>query len=593
MAKKKNELFVEVAWEVCNQVGGIYTVLRSKVPASLNHWGEDYCMIGPYFNNPEFEHITESDDAAFKAVKRLNELGYEAYYGYWLVSGKPKVVLLNPFSIYNKLGEIKFDLWEHHGIDCSQHDDLLDQVLAFGYLSFLYITELCKVQPKTTIKAHFHEWMAGVAIPVIRREKLPVKIVFTTHATLLGRYLAMNEPNFYDRIESINWEHEAKYFNALTQVSIERAASHGAHIFTTVSEVTAKECVYLLGKKPDMVLPNGLNVTRYEAMHEFQGLHREYKEKIHRFVMGHFFQSYKFDLDKTLYFFTSGRYEYKNKGYDITLEALARLNYRLEQENSDMNVVMFFITKKAYQSVNVNVLESRALLEELHENCKEIEKRLGDKLFYAAAASDNDKLPDLNEFVDEYWRLRYRRTMQTRKSSGLPSVVTHNLYDDDKDEILNFLRASNLLNHQHNKVKIVYHPDFINSTNPLFHMDYGQFVRGCHLGVFPSYYEPWGYTPVECIVRGVPSITSDLSGFGDYVNKNIEKAEESGVYVVNRSKSSFDDAANQLANMMYDFVHLNRRERITQRNAVEGLSSKFDWEYLYEFYKNAYVLLGK
>lgn len=588
MEKQHKKVLVEIAWEVANQVGGIYTVIRSKVPQALQSWGEDYCLVGPYFNNPEVEYITESDDMVFKALERLREMGFEAHYGYWLVSGKPKVVLLNPFSAYHKLGDIKYELWEKHNIDCSQHDDLLDQVIAFGYLNQLFIELLSEISPDTTLTTHFHEWMAGVAIPFLRRKEVPVKIVFTTHATLLGRYLAMNEFNFYDRILWIDWEHEANHFNANAQVRIERAAAHGAHTFTTVSDVTAKECVFLLGREPDVITPNGLNVTRYEAMHEFQGLHRTYKEKLHRFVMGHFFNSYHFDLDNTLYFFTSGRYEYKNKGYDLTLEALARLNYRLKQENSPMTVVMFFVTKRPVQSMNVQVLESRAMLEELHENCHAIEKDIGEKLFYAAAQSDSDRLPDLNQFVDEYWRLRYRRTMQTRKSYGLPSVITHNIYDEDKDDIMNFLKMSGLLNHEDDKVKVVYHPDFINSTSPLFHMDYGQFVRGCHLGVFPSYYEPWGYTPVECIVRGVPSVTSDLSGFGDYVHKNVPTAEKSGVYVVKRHNKSFDESANELADSMYNYVKMTRRERINLRNAVESLSDSFDWKELYKYYMEAY-----
>ena len=218
-----------------------------------------------------------------------------------------------------------------------------------------------------------------------------------------------------------------------------------------------------------------------------------------------------------MYFFTSGRYEYRNKGFDVTLEALARLNYRMQEAGIKKTVVMFFITKQPYHSVNPAVLQSRVMMEEIRETCEAIEKEIGRKLFYTAASSTDFKLPSLRDFVDDYWQLRYRRTLQSWKTHNLPSVVTHNLVNDQTDEILHFLRSSNLINNAHDRVKIVYHPDFVSVTNPLFAMDYGQFVRGCHMGVFPSYYEPWGYTPLECIARGVPAVTSDLSGFGDYV----------------------------------------------------------------------------
>ena len=373
-------------------------------------------------------------------------------------------------------------------------------------------------------------------------------------------------------------------------MSLERAAAHGAHVFTTVSELTVRECIYLLDRFPDAVLPNGLNIERFVALHEFQVLHQQYKAKIHEFVMAHFFQSYSFDLDHTLYLFTSGRYEYHNKGFDLTLEALARLNYRLQQSGLEGQVVMFFITKKPFTSINPLVLQSRAILDEVRETCQAIEEQVGERLFYAAAASTDHRLPDLSSMVDDYWRLRYRRTLQSWKTKALPSIITHDLVDDQHDDILNFMRRANLLNYQHDRVKMVYHPDFVSPTSPLFGMEYGQFVRGCHLGIFPSYYEPWGYTPLECVARGVPAITSDLSGFGDYVMQNVPHHEEKGIYVVHRQERSFEQAAEELTDMLWNFVLQNRRERIMQRNQVESSSELFDWKNLRVYYDRAYAL---
>lgn len=592
-------LLVEVAWEVCNQVGGIYTVIRSKVPATVQGWDDRYCLLGPHFPQQaqgEFEALDDRQLAALNdpfalAVRRMREQGYDVCLGTWLVTGRPRVVLINPYQAYPQLNQIKYDLWHHHGIPTPDNDDLLHQVEAFGHLAKIFLRTLTEeVALPQRVVAHFHEWMTGVAIPALRREQVPLHLVFTTHATLLGRYLAMNDPNFYDHLMQVDWAAEAVHFNIETAVRIERAAAHGAQVFTTVSELTVRECIYLLDRIPDCVLPNGLNIERFVALHEFQNLHKQYKDKINDFVMAHFFQSYSFDLDNTLYLFTSGRYEYHNKGFDLTLEALARLNYRLQQSGLEGTVVMFFITKRPFTSINPLVLQSRAILDEVRETCAAIERQVGERLVYAATASTDHRLPDLSSMVDDYWKLRYRRTLQSWKTTQLPSVITHNLLDDQKDDILGFVRQAGLINHQHDRVKIVYHPDFVSPTSPLFGMEYGQFVRGCHLGIFPSYYEPWGYTPLECVARGVPAITSDLSGFGDYVMQTMPNHEEKGIFVVQRQEKSFDEAAEELTNMLWNFVLQTRRERIAQRNQTESSSELFDWKNLRYHYDRAYSL---
>ena len=594
MTKKSsgNEVLLgEVAWEVCNQVGGIYTVIRSKLPATIEKWGDNYFNIGPYVHpqvDSEFEPASDYSDSIGKVVLKLREQGLDVHYGRWLVSGRPKVVLLNPHSIFDRLGDIKYALWDEHKIPTHNHDPLIDQVISFGEMVKIFFAELENELGKAKLIAHFHEWMAATSIPGIRKLNSKIKMVFTTHATILGRYLAMNDSNFYDHLESYNWEVEAKKFNIEAQVFIERAAAHGSHVFSTVSEVTGRECEFLLGRKPDVYLPNGLNIERFVAMHESQNLHQTYKEKIHRFVMGHFFPSYSFDLDKTLYFFTSGRFEYRNKGYDLTLESLARLNWRLQQEGSDATVVMFFITKKPCYSINPKVMQQRASLENLRETCDEIKNSVGDQLFYQATLSAEQKVPPLNDFVPEHLRLNYRRTVQSWKSDDLPLVITHTLRDKENDEILNFIRGANLINNSFDRVKIVYHPDFISSINPLFHMDYDNFVRGCHLGVFPSYYEPWGYTPLECIARGIPTITSNLSGFGDYVINNMEKPQEKGVYIVDRVHKNFDQSADEMADQMFKFIHHDRKFRIQERTKAELSSFDLDWEQLRKFYDKAY-----
>jgi glycogen(starch) synthase len=438
-----------------------------------------------------------------------------------------------------------------------------------------------------SLVAHFHEWLGSTAIPELRRAGLPLSIVFTTHATILGRYLAHQDPWFYDHLPFVEWLKDARRLDIEPQVRLERAAAHGAHVLTTVGEPTAEECKHLLGREVDLLTPNGLNIKRYEVMHEFQNLHREYKEKIHQFVTAHFFPNYTFDLDRTLLFFTAGRYEYRNKGYDLTLEALARLNAMLQAEGVDRTVVFFLITRRPYRSILPDVLRRRAMLEEIRRNCEAIQAEFGQRLFEATAKRED---PDYNTLVDDYGKLRLQRLMHAWSARSLPTVVTHELLDDAEDDVLKQLRYLNLVNRPQDRVKVVYHPEFVSATDLLFGMDYDHFVRGCHLGIFPSFYEPWGYTPLECVARGIPTVTSDLSGFGSHLLRAAPDSNWRGVLVVGRRNKSFEDSAGQLADALLRFCRQERRERIELRNTVEGYARRFDWKILGEHYADAHTL---
>jgi len=590
---KVNPILIEVAWEVCNQVGGIYTVIRSKAPAMMKNHSGNFCMVGPYVSKhiqAEIEPLNDVEDIFGQAAANLRKKGYDVMYAEWLITGKPRVVLLNPVIEEKTLNVLKYLLWKNHGIATPTGNALIDQVIAFAFLTKVFLDELVKLRGDQPVIAHFHEWLAGLPILDIKRENMPVKTVFTTHATQLGRHLAINSPLFYAHLPFFSWEEEAKKFGVITEASIEYGCAQKCTVFTTVSDVTARECKHLLKRTPEVIVPNGLNIQRFEVLHEFQNLHALYKENLNEFVMGHFFQSYSFDLDKTLYFFTSGRYEYKNKGFDLTLEALVHLNDQLREEKSDITVVMFFVTKREFTSIKPEVLQARAVMEEIRQVCSAIQKQVGQRFFLESTARQDQRLPDLNSFVDEYWALRYRRTIQTWKTKNLPQTVTHRLINEEHDDIVRFITRRKLINRPEDKVKIIYHPDFINSTNPLFGLDYSQFVRGCHLGIFPSYYEPWGYTPLECMASGVPAVTSDLSGFGDYLMKHMPDHEKGGMFVVERGKRTFDWSAKQLSAFLYRFIKQSRRDRIMQRNNVESYSSVFDWSNLIKQYEVAYEL---
>jgi len=589
--RRTDPLIFECAWEVCNQVGGIYTVIRSKTPAMEGLYGDNYILLGPYLDDdiqPELDHTVKRNDHISKTVDKLNKNGWNVLDTSWLITGRPRVLLFDIRSVDPELETIKFKLNERYGLETKRKTPRIDDSIAFGFMVKTFLILLTKIKNCPPVIAHFHEWQASVPLLYVEWDKIKVKTVFTTHATVLGRYLAINSPHFYNHLPFFKTDEEAKHFGIQTEVRIEQLSAKFADRFTTVSEVTGRECKFLVKKKVDKVLPNGLNIKRFVALHEFQNLHEGFKEKIHSFVMGHFFQSYSFDLDNTLYFFTSGRFEFKNKGFDLSIQALDLLNQQLKKTNSTKTIVFFIITRKQHYGIKSDVLESRALMEELRNNCDAIREQVGKRLFYAGTTRKDNRLPNLNDFVDDYWRLRYRRTIQTWKTKKNPALITHNLADPVNDEILTRLQNTSLNNSGEQRVKIVYHPEFISTTSPLFGMEYGDFVRGCHLGIFPSYYEPWGYTPLECMASGVPSVTSDLSGFGDFILRNIENHEEKGIFVTERSKRSFKWSVKQLAAILHTFINQDRRQRIMQRNKTENASVIFDWQNLVKHYDAVY-----
>ena len=582
-------LLCEVAWEVCQQLGGIYTVIRSKVPSMIRRWGPRYLLVGPYNPNTapvEFEE-SPAAGAVGQAVAAMRAKGFDAHTGTWLIAGRPQVVLLDPRCVRHRLGEIKYALWEHHGIGLPGNDDLIDDVVAFGFLVDQFFRALAAESPDRPVIGHFHEWMAASAIPELRRSGPRMGIVFTTHATQVGRYMAAGDAGFYDHLPGVDWLEAACRFGLEPKARLERASAHGAHVFTTVSEITAFECEHLLGRKPDLLLPNGLNIERFVAMHEFQNLHREYKEQIHQFVRAHFFPSSTFDLDRTLYVFTAGRYEYRNKGYDLVIRAMARLNGEMKRAGVDRTVVLLLITQRPFRSINAEALRSRAVMEEMRHTCGQIKDQFGERLFEATVMGERPKFESL---ADDVWLLRLRRVAQAWRARRPPLIVTHDLVDEAGDEMLREIHASMMFNLADDPVKVVYHPDFITSSNPLFGMDYDQFVRGCHLGLFPSFYEPWGYTPMECVALGVPAVTSDLSGFGTYLLEQVPDHEDRGLLVLRRRRVSDEAVVAAMTARLMTFLKMERRQRIAQRNQVESLAEGFDWENLGRYYVQAHAM---
>ncbi|THH06293.1 hypothetical protein EW145_g4185 [Phellinidium pouzarii] len=582
----KKPLLFECAWEVANKVGGIYTVIKTKVPVTVSEYGDRYCLIGPlsYKTAPmEVEAQEPEDDAVRMTLESMRSRGIKILYGRWLIEGAPRVLLFDTGSAYSHLDEWKGDLWNLAGIPTPPNDHETNETIVFGYLVAWFLGEFVTRELNKSVIAHFHEWQAGLAIPLCRKRHIDVTTVFTTHATLLGRYLCAGSVDFYNNLQYFDVDHEAGKRGIYHRYCIERSAAHCADVFTTVSHITAYESEHLLKRKPDGVVPNGLNVVKFQAMHEFQNLHSTSKAKINEFIRGHFYGHYDFDIDNTLYMFTAGRYEYRNKGVDMFIESLARLNYRLQKAGSTVTVVAFIIMPAATQSYTVEALKGQAVIKQLRDTVTDIQTRIGDRIFEHAARYSGEsgtEFPSLNTLLSDEDKVLLKRRIFALKRNSLPPVTTHNMVDDSADPILNQIRRVQLFNGHNDRVKIIFHPDFLNSNNPILGLDYEEFVRGCHLGVFPSYYEPWGYTPAECTVMGVPSITTNLSGFGSFMQDLIEEPADEGCYIVDRRMQSIEESVNQLTEYMFSFCGKTRRQRINQRNRVERLSPLLDWKNL-------------
>ncbi|XP_068826137.1 glycogen [starch] synthase, liver isoform X3 [Capricornis sumatraensis] len=522
----ENLLLFEVSWEVTNKVGGIYTVIQTKAKTTADEWGDNYFLIGPYFEHnmkTQVEQCEPVNDAVRRAMDAMNKHGCQ-----FLSSTASKHVIVQ-----------------------------------------------------------FHEWQAGIGLILSRARKLPIATVFTTHATLLGRYLCAANIDFYNHLDKFNIDKEAGERQIYHRYCMERASVHCAHVFTTVSEITAIEAEHMLKRKPDVVTPNGLNVKKFSAVHEFQNLHAMYKARIQEFVRGHFYGHLDFDLEKTLFLFIAGRYEFSNKGADIFLESLSRLNFLLRMHKSDVTVVVFFIMPAKTNNFNVETLKGQAVRKQLWDTAHSVKEKFGKKLYDALLRGE---IPDMNNILDRDDRTIMKRAIFSTQRQSLPPVTTHNMIDDSTDPILSTIRRIGLFNSRTDRVKLILHPEFLSSTSPLLPMDYEEFVRGCHLGVFPSYYEPWGYTPAECTVMGIPSVTTNLSGFGCFMQEHVADPTAYGIYIVDRRFRSPDDSCNQLTQFLYGFCKQSRRQRIIQRNRTERLSDLLDWRYLGRYYQHARLL---
>ncbi len=582
----KPDLVFECSWEVCNKVGGIYTVVRSKALQMISQYGDSYVLVGPYFAaKAQGEFVEEAAPLDFKvAFDALREQGIGCHYGTWMIPGKPKTVLVD-FSVFaSSKDQIKKDLWNSYKVDSlgSQYFDF-DEPVVWSTAVGKLIEKLCA--PNKRVVAHFHEWLSGAGLLWLKMQHANAATVFTTHATILGRSIASSGDQLYERLSEFNPEEKARSFGIQAKFLLERAAANNAEIFTTVSEITAIEAKTLLGREPEVLLLNGLDIALFPSFEQATAKHMLFKRKIKEFLIAYFFPYYKFSLDNTFLYFIAGRHELRDKGVDVYLKSLAKLNESLKQEKSERTVVAFVWVDGYVQSVRQDLLENLAKFKDIKDEFMDESETAKQRMFYDFVL---EHPLDGKRILGDQSFFSLQKKLLAFKKAGIPPLCTHHMHDEGGDDILHLIRELGLNNSAEDRVKIIYYPIFLSGSDRLLDLSYYEGITGCHLGVFPSYYEPWGYTPLETAALGVSAVTTDLAGFGRFIKPFKKVDEPPGIHVLSRLGQPDEVVANELFNIMHDFAVSSTTQRTHSCLEARRLASLCDWSFLVRNYVSAH-----
>jgi len=584
----QTDILFEVAFEVCNKVGGIYAVLESKAARMVELYKGNYFAIGPYYPERAILETIKQKPPKYceKIFSSLDKNGIKCHYVKWLVQGKPNVILVEFDNLLENVNNIKTELWKKYKIDSWETKFDFEEPIAWSTAVGMLIERLIPCFENKNIVAHFHEWLSGAALLYLK-DKIPT--VFTTHATMLGRTIAGWGEDLYKEVNdaiynNVSLDPKRPYkYGIQAKHQMEKACAENCTVFTTTSEITAKEASYILGKRPEIILPNGLDIERFPTMEEFALLHRKYREKIKHFLSAYFNPYYKTDLWDAMIFFTAGRYEFRNKGYDIFIEALGKLNERMKKEKIKNNVFVFFYVPRGDIRENIGLMESTQLYDDMREAVNDelpwIEEMVLDSL-------TKGKMPKMTVIFKKEFLEECKRKIAAFKRKGNPAFSAY-IVDED-DLIVNDFKKNNLLNRIDDKVKVIFYPSYLSTTDRLLGLNYEQAVQGSHLGVFPSYYEPWGYTPLECAANGILAITSDFAGFGIFIKQNSDQSKKPGIMVLERDGKIHEEVVEKLYEMLWNVVTMTRKERVPKKAQAKDLASLANWKILIKNYAQAH-----
>ncbi|MFW6220248.1 MAG: glycosyltransferase [Nanoarchaeota archaeon] len=579
----------EASFEVCNKVGGIYTVLKSKVELMDNAY-QNYFLIGPLNKTKIPKELEQCSPPDFikEVFDELSNKNIHCIFGKWKVKGKPYVILIDFYSLSYQVNVLKKMLYEDYDIETHNSSWEFEEPMLWCYAIYEFLNLIVKKLPGKKVVSHFHEWMAGISLLFLKKYNVDISTVFTTHATILGRSIAGRGKDLYGMLENMNPHKEAIDCCVLDKFTTEKACANNANVFTTVSEITSIEAEKILGRRPDILLLNGLDIDKFPSFEESSILHVKYREKLREFISYKFFPHYDFDLKQSLFFYISGRYEFKNKGVDMYIDALSKLNERLKSENFKKTIIAFFFIPTGVKGIKNELIENKEKYDKLKNLIKKLNPKINKKLILNLISNKNIDDDFYLNLLDKEDIDKLKNNDFYDKNSDFVDVCTHKLFDEENDSILNNLKEKNLLNRKEDKVKIVFYPVYLDIFDNLLNLDYYDVISGCHLGVFPSYYEPWGYTPLESAVFGVPCITSNLAGFGKFIKENTTKNE--GVFVVDRLDKNYDESVNSIFEIFYKYSNLDKNKRARQKIIAKKLSELADWKDLVNNYYKAHNL---
>jgi len=573
--KIKVDYLFESSWEVCNKVGGIYTVVKSKAYV-MRKFYNNYFLIGPYFQRKAMVELDEKEvpDYLQKAFDDLKKDGIDCYYGSWDVDGSPDTILIDFKGLMTKKNDIKKLLWEQEKIDSLNAHWEFEEPMLWSWAVGMLLGAIEKYLPGKKIVGHFHEWLAGFSIFYLNSINSSVKKVFTTHATMLGRTLAGNGEDLYGILDNINPEEKAYQYNVQDKFLTERASAQKADIFTTVSEITAIEAEKILGRKPEVILNNGLTMRKFPTIEETSVKHLLAREKIREFLTFQFYPYYNIDLDHNLVFFIVGRYEFKNKGIDVMIKALGKLNERLKKDKSKRTISTFFWIPLDAQGVKIDVLENKNYYRHIKNYVQWHSNDILKKIVMDIVSS---KTPSVRTMFTKTFLKDLEKDLIRFKRLGVPSVLTHNISNEKNDPMLKALYTEGLDNKEDDKVKVIVYPVYLDGNDSLINLSYYDAIAGSHLGLFPSYYEPWGYTPLETAAMGVVSLTTDLAGFGRFITDKIPKDKNKGIYILKRFNRTEDEVVEDMYKEMYSFAMLSHEDRVKSKVIAKSLANTCDW----------------
>ena len=538
---QRPDYLFETSWEVCNKVGGIYTVLSTKAKTLQELFNDRMIFIGPNIpgeeNNADFVE-SKTLYREWKQSALADELKIRV--GRWNIPGKPVTVLVDYQSYYPLKNDIYYRMWRRFGVDSLQAYGDYDESCMFAYAVGLVIENFCQFHrlEGKKIVAHFNEWMLGMGALYIKETMPEIATVFTTHATSIGRSIAGNDKPLYKYFPQYQGDRMAKELNMDAKHSLEKHTALEVDCFTTVSELTAAECEQLLEKRPDVITPNGFesNFVPKEKVYDR-------KRKAARASLINVAERLTGDSipDDAFLISISGRYEYKNKGIDLFIEAMNRIRCSAASGKS----ILAFILVPAW---------------------------------------NKGARKDLQDRLDQ----------EENASTPLPHpYLTHDLYEFKSDKICGYLKYLNFINLSADRVKIVFVPSYLNGNDGIFDLPYYELLTGMDLTLYPSYYEPWGYTPLESIAFAIPTVTTNLAGFGRWAMHEKTNGLTDGVEVLSRTDDNYFEVADIIKEMVLEYSKASAGNQKKARHAAVALAEKASWSHFVAHYLQAYEVALK